>query len=180
MDAGLFLLRALLAVVLGVHAAQKWWGWFNGPGLDASAEIFRRLGQVPPRPMVRLAATMELLAGCLLLLGVGTPLGAVIAAATLAAAGAAQVLATGALANAKGGGEYPFVIALIAATIGVIGPGSVSLDAMFGAPWSVGMHGWAVPMVLALPALAATPAGLRTRRNLQRAHSVQGVPSGTR
>lgn len=175
MDAGTFALRLILAAVLGVHASQKWWGWFNGPGLDEAARIFRRLGQLPPRPMVRMAATMELLAALLLLLGLATPLGAVIAAATLGVAGTAQFLATGSLANAKGGGEYPIVLALVATTIGLIGPAAWSIDGVLDAPWSNGLSGWAVFLAVVLPILAAAPVAMRTRANLNQAHADSGT-----
>ena len=53
MDAGLLVLRALLAAVLFAHATQKLWGWFGGPGRAKSSEMFAALGHRP-------AALMEL------------------------------------------------------------------------------------------------------------------------
>jgi putative oxidoreductase len=174
MDAGSFALRLVVATVLFIHATQKWRGWFNGPGLEESVKIFQRLGQQPPRLMVRVAATTELLSASLLLVGFATPLGALLASGTLIVAATAQLLASGSLANAKGGGEYPLVLALVAMAIGMMGPASWSVDSLLDAPWTDGLPPWAVVLSIALPIAGAVPAALRTRMNLihAREHSL--------
>jgi putative oxidoreductase len=166
MDAGLLGVRLIIGLVLVVHATQKWRGWFNGPGFESSVIVFVFLGQLPARAMVQVAVTMELIAAALLLAGFATPLGAVIAAATMGVAGAAVYLASGSLASAKGGGEYALVLALVSMTIGMTGPGLVSADRLLDAPWADGLPAWGVVLCVIVPIAAAAPAVHRTRRNL--------------
>jgi putative oxidoreductase len=167
MNDGLLVLRLLIGGVLFVHATQKTLGWFQGPGLDGAAEMFAKLGQEPARLMVRTAATCEMVASALLALGFATPLGAAIAAGTMVVAGWALVLMAGSIWNAKGGGEYPLVLAGASVGLGFTGPGRLSLDHAFGLPWShlVGHRGDLVGcLVVAVALAAATPPMLRSRR----------------
>ncbi|MGQ4598975.1 DoxX family membrane protein [Nocardia sp. R6R-6] len=60
MDIGLFILRAVLAAILFMHATQKIADWLSGPGLAGASAMFESLGQQPARPMAQLAATCEL------------------------------------------------------------------------------------------------------------------------
>src|SRR5262252_2901864 len=43
MDLGLLLLRFALAAILYMHATQKLFGWFSGPGLDRAGEPAEQL-----------------------------------------------------------------------------------------------------------------------------------------
>ncbi|SCL27335.1 putative oxidoreductase [Micromonospora rhizosphaerae] len=134
-DIGLLVLRALIGFILFAHATQKLAGWFSGPGLDRAALIFESLGQVPGRPMAVLASICESAAAVLLILGLGTPLGAAIATGTMLVAGVAMTAKAGKSWNAGGGGEYPLVLAGLAASIGFTGAGSWSADAILHLPW---------------------------------------------
>jgi putative oxidoreductase len=132
---GLLILRTLLFAVLTSHALQKSTGWFGGPGLDGAAAVFEALGQRPARAMVRLASACELAAALLLGAGLATPVGAAIAAGTMLVAGASLCVHSGKFWNAAGGGEYPFVLAVVAASLGFTGAGRFSVDALLDAPW---------------------------------------------
>ncbi|MER2135740.1 MAG: DoxX family membrane protein [Arthrobacter sp.] len=130
MDEGLLLLRLLIGAVLLAHAAQKSLGWFQGQGLDAMSGVFESLGLHPGRIMARMASVTEALAGLSLLLGLFLPLGAAAAAGTMAVAGAVSQLKAGSFWNARGGGEYPFVLAAAAAGLAFTGAGAFSADAL--------------------------------------------------
>lgn len=170
-DVGLLVLRLLIGFVLFAHATQKLAGWFSGPGLGKAAVIFEALGQVPGRPMALLAAACEAGAAVLLVLGLGTPLGAAVAAGTMLVAGVAMNAKAGTPWNAGGGGEYPLVLAGLAAGLAFTGPGAWSLDAALRPAWAdvEGSQGVLIgvgAVVLALVA-AAPPVGrtLRARRS---------------
>lgn len=137
MDTGLLLLRLILALILFTHATQKLAGWFGGNGLSRQAEIFASLGLRPGRVMVLAAGASELLAAIGLLLGLLTPLAALLAAGTMAVAGATMQLNSGKFWNIAGGGEYPYVLAAAAAVLGFTGAGALSLDALLAEPGSV-------------------------------------------
>ena len=157
MDIGLLLLRVALAAILYMHAAQKLFGWFSGPGLEKAGLIFHGLGQRPGRSMAVLAVTCEAGGATLVLAGLGTPLGAAIAAGTMLVAGLAMTMAKGTVWNAAGGGEYPLVLAAFAVVLGFTGPGRWSVDA------TAAITGCAVILIAAI---AAGPPLLRTRTNL--------------
>jgi putative oxidoreductase len=128
MHEGILLLRLLLGLVLIVHAAQKSLGWFQGLGLTTIAGAFEQLGLRPGRPMVLMASITETLAATSLLLGLFTPLGAAAAAGTMAVAGVTSQLSAKSFWNARKGGEYPYVLAVLAIVLAFTGAGTWSLD----------------------------------------------------
>src|SRR5664280_3819333 len=97
--------RAVLGGYLSVHGAQKLFGAFDGPGLDATGAGFEAVGLRPGKAMATLAGASELSGGILTVTGIADPLG------PLAIAGA-MVVATsvhrkqGPMAR-KGGFELP-------------------------------------------------------------------------
>ena len=164
-DIGMLLLRALIGFVLFAHATQKLRGWFSGPGLEKASSIFEALGQFPGRQMALLAAVCELAAAVLLLLGLGTPLGAAIAAGTMLVAGVAMTVKAGSPWNSGGGGEYPLVLAGVAIGIAFTGAGAWSIDALLDMPWVgasdgvaalIGLGATAVAILAALGPIART------------------------
>lgn len=180
MDLGLLLLRLALAAILYMHATQKLFGWFSGPGLDRAGALFENLGQRPGRQLAMLAVACELSGSALVALGLITPLGAAILAGTMMVAGGSLTLAKGTVWNAAGGGEYPLVLAAFAIVLGFAGPGRWSVDNAIGAPWVPGSNATAAVtglIVLAVAVLAAGPALLRTRTMLRPAAAPEAVPS---
>jgi putative oxidoreductase len=170
-DIGLLLLRVVLGFVLFAHATQKLAGWFSGPGLQKAGAIFEALGQSPGRQMAVLAAGCELLAGVLLVLGLGTPVGAAIAAGTMLVAGGAMSAKARSRWNSAGGGEYPLVLALLAVCLAFTGAGSWSGDALLRTPWAtaqgwdgvlIGLAAVALAILAALGPLALTHRVLRS------------------
>lgn len=130
MDEGILLLRILLGALMAGHALQKLLGWFDGLGIDATATLFESWGLRPGRAMVLIAATTELLGAVL------------IATGTLTAAGTACVVGTMLVAAStgrpngiwavKGGFELPMVYGFLGLGIGLVGPGSYSVDEALG------------------------------------------------
>ncbi len=47
MNIGLLLLRLTVGLTLAAHGTQKLVGWFGGPGLDATGQLFAMLGFPP-------------------------------------------------------------------------------------------------------------------------------------
>jgi putative oxidoreductase len=179
MDLGLLLLRLALAAILYMHATQKLFGWFSGPGLDRATRLFESLGQRPGRQMAMLAVGCELSGSALVAFGLITPLGAAILAGTMMVAGGALTLAKGTVWNALGGGEYPLVLAAFSIVLGFVGPGRWSIDNAMGAPWVTRSNGTAAItglIVLVVAALAAGPALLRTRKLLRPAAAATATP----
>jgi len=161
-DAGLLMLRLLLAALLLGHAVQKSLGWLGGNGLAATATVFESWGFRPGRPMVLLAATCELLgalsvgSGLLFRLGCAILIGTLVVAATPAAA-------SGFWAQ-RGGCELPATYAGIAACLAVSGPGDASLDHAIG----IGDLGWlGAALALVVGVVAAVPPLLNRRRLLR-------------
>jgi putative oxidoreductase len=178
LDVGLLLLRLLIGFVLFAHATQKLAGWFNGPGIERSAVIFEALGQVPGRPMALLAGTCELAGAVLLLLGLGTPLGAAIAAGTMLVAGVAMTTKAGNSWNSAGGGEYPWVLAVLAAALAFTGAGAWSLDAALALPWVVADGPRALTIGVGAVVLAALVAAAPISRTVKAQQAAKARASG--
>jgi len=96
----------------------------------------------------------------LLLLGLGSPAGAALAAGTMLVAGYAQHAKSGSFWNAAGGGEFPYVVAAAAVVVGFTGPGLISLDAVLaplGTPFKLALHPppWVAVVVILVALLTA-------------------------
>jgi putative oxidoreductase len=176
MDLGLLLLRLALGLLLTGHGLQKAFGWFHGPGVTAAAELFESWGFYPGRPMVVLAASCEILAGVLLILGLGTPLAAAITIGTMVVAAAPN--AANGLWAARGGVELPLVYVLLGIVLALTGPGALSLDDRL----SITLPGWAGVVAIAVGLLASTVPLLRRHAPSPDPHPRRDVgttPGGT-
>lgn len=125
-DVGLLVVRVCIGGFLAYHGYNK---IFGGGGLSGTAAWFGSIGMKWPHLQARLAATTEIVAGLGLAFGFLTP---------LSAAGVIGIMIVAiAVAHAKvgffvflpnQGWEYCATIALMAWSVGVIGPGRLSLD----------------------------------------------------
>src|ERR1700752_2339216 len=104
-DAVLLGARLLLGSYMGIHASQKLFGKFHGPGLDGIGKGFEKNGLTPGRAMAMAPAATEIAGGVLTITGIADPAG------PLAIAGVMSVAAAhnreGGLMAAPGGVELP-------------------------------------------------------------------------
>ncbi|MCC3270815.1 DoxX family protein [Arthrobacter gengyunqii] len=169
MDIGVIILRFILGAILLAHAGQKLFGWFGGNGFKRQAIVFEALGLKPGQVMVAMAGAMELAAASLLVLGLATPLGALIGSGTMLVAGLTMQTASGKFWNAAGGGEYPYVLFAFSAAVGILGGGRYSVDRLLTDRWP-NLATWLEPFwihALAIPLLAlasALPFAMLVRR----------------
>jgi len=122
---GLLATRVVLGGYLAVHGAQKLFGAFEGPGLDAVSGGFEGMGLRPGRAMATLAGASELGGGVLTAAGLADPLGPLAIAGTMVVASAVHRKA-GPL-SAKGGYELPLTNLAAAVALIASGPGRFRL-----------------------------------------------------
>jgi putative oxidoreductase len=124
-DAALLGARLLLGGYMGIHASQKLFGKFHGPGLEGIGKVFEQNGLAPGREMAMAAAATEIGGGVLTITGIAYPAG------PLAVAGAMTVAAAhnreGGLMAARNGVELPVAYATLALTLAATGPGKYKL-----------------------------------------------------
>ncbi|MDF0531918.1 DoxX family protein [Tsukamurella sp. 8F] len=156
LDLGLLALRTAIGGTLAYHGAQKLFGWFGGPGLEATAQGFEAMGFTPGKESAALAGAGEL-AGGLLVAGAATPLAS--AGVVGAMVGAVSVHKPNGFSTQAGGYEYPAVLGATAAALALTGPGRYSVDALLGNRLN---RGWQAG--LALAGAAATSGYLVSRR----------------
>ena len=126
-----FVLRLCVGGFFVGHGTQKLFGWFGGPGLEATGEGFEQLGLRPGRVNAAAAGVCEAGGGVLILTGLATPL------ATAALTGT-MLTAIDRVHSSKGpwssNGGYEYNVVLIAALLTLVeaGPGSLSLGEALG------------------------------------------------
>jgi putative oxidoreductase len=155
MNVALLILRLVAGLTLAAHGAQKLFGWFGGPGFTRMAQGLQSQGFKPAWLWTCLVILGEFGGGLFLALGLLTPLGA-------AGVFAAMLMATfkvhwkNGFWNSKRGFEFPLSLLTIAVAIGIAGPGSYSLDALFG----IALPETLLFFVLAVAALLVDVTGL--------------------
>lgn len=166
MDIALLIFRVVIGLTLAGHGAQKLFGWFGGPGPVRLRQGFEKQGYKPAWFWVSLAIVGELGGGLSFALGFLTPLGA--AGIFGAMVMAARTHWKNGFFLQKGGYEYALTLAIASLTIGLVGPGSYALDALFG----IALPEVPVFGVLALAALLVDIIGMIiTSRNATIVHS---------
>ena len=109
---GLLFARVVLGSYFTVHGAQKLFGWFGGPGLEATSTGFEALGIPSPKRMATLAGASQLVGGVLTITGVVGPLGPLAVVGNMAVATA--VLRKRGPMSKGGGFELTLVYAALA------------------------------------------------------------------
>jgi putative oxidoreductase len=124
-DAALLGARLLLGSYMCIHASQKLFGKFHGPGLETIGKVFEDNGLAPGREMAMAAAATEIVGGVLTAAGVADPAGplAVMGAMSVAAAHNRE----GGLMAARNGVELPLSYATLALALAAAGPGKYRL-----------------------------------------------------
>src|SRR5205823_5009953 len=78
MDFGLLILRVVVGALFIGHGTQKLFGWFEGHGLEGTAGFMHSLGYRPGKRYAAIGGLAEAGGGLLLVLGLLTPLAAVL------------------------------------------------------------------------------------------------------
>ena len=131
LDAALLLLRLVIGLTMTVHGTQKLFGWFGGSGLARLQQGFARQGFKPSWLWVGFVVLGEVGGGLSLALGFLTPVGAAGIFGAMFMATFKSHWKNGFIVS-KGGYEYTLALMTVAIALGIAGPGSLSLDTLFG------------------------------------------------
>jgi putative oxidoreductase len=131
MKIGRLLLRVTVGAFFFGHGTQKLFGWFDGHGLDATANMFHQMGMRPGRRNAVAAGVAEAGGGAALALGFATPLAAGALTSVMLTAINRVHLKNGPWV-ANGGYEYNVVLIAAALALAEVGPGELSLDHALG------------------------------------------------
>lgn len=158
-SAALLLLRLVPGLLVAAHGLQKTTYLLGGDGLDGGAEEFHRDGFRGGKLTAVLAGTSQTAGGLLLAAGLLTPLSVAAVAGVMTVAG--SVKAKNGLWTQHDGYEYPLVLVVLAAVVGVAGPGRWAIDQLMPFTWPLAA-GIAAPIVGITGALL-TRAALREK-----------------
>jgi putative oxidoreductase len=128
---GLLLLRLVAGLTLAAHGAQKLFGWFGGSGFTKTAQGMQKQGFKPGWFWTSLTILGEVGGGLSLAFGFLTPLGAAGAVGAMFMA-IVKVHWKHGFWNRDHGLEFPLQLLASSLAIGLMGPGSYSLDTLFG------------------------------------------------
>ena len=150
--------RLVVGSYLAVHGAQKLFGAFDGPGLEAAGGFFEKIGLTPGREMAILASASGLGGGLLTTTGIAWPIGPLAIIGTMTVASTTH-RANGPLA-VKGGYEHSLINAAAAAALAAAGPGWLALGprAPKGVAFLAGLAGAGLAGFSISKLLRATPA----------------------
>ncbi len=128
---GLLILRLVAGLTIAAHGAQKLFGWFDGAGFTKTAQGMQKQGFNPAWFWTSLVILGEFGGGLSVAFGFLTPLGAAGIFSTMLMAIFKSHWKNG-FWNSKRGLEFPLALLAMGVGIGLIGPGSYSLDVLFG------------------------------------------------
>jgi putative oxidoreductase len=130
-DLALLILQLGVGLTFAAHGAQKLFGWWGGPGLAGWEGAMQHMGFRPARLFALTSAGIEFGGGLLLAVGLFTP---VVALALVAQAVVivGQVHWEHGFFNSQSGIEFPLLLGVGAAAIGLAGPSGVSLNTLIG------------------------------------------------
>lgn len=129
-DIGLFLIRAIIAVVFMYHGAQKLFGLFGGHGISGTAGFMGQMGFPLPTASAVAAGSAEFFGGLALLTGVAMRLLAVPLAFTMFVA--AFAVHGDAFSLQNSGMEYALTLAVVVTGLAFTGPGALTVTRLLG------------------------------------------------
>ncbi|HEY7498707.1 MAG TPA: DoxX family protein [Vicinamibacterales bacterium] len=140
MDAGLFVARVVVGLLMAAHGSQKLFGWFGGYGLTGTGAFFEQLGFRPGRLFAAAAAVAEVTGGLLLVAGLLGPIGPALVVSVMVVAAATVHWQHGLFAQTNGI-EVPLLYATAASALAFTGYGGFSLDYALGlgSIWTPGL-----------------------------------------
>jgi putative oxidoreductase len=165
----LLVIRFTAGMLLMGHGAQKLVGIGDGPGFRTWTANVEKMGFRPGALWGAASVAAEFIGGIALAVGFFTPFVAALLVGQLFVAIVKVHWAKG-LWVQGGGYEYPFLLAIIAAAVGLGGPGRYSVDAALG--WDLVSGVFFVPfaaLAILVNALMirAAPVGAAPRRDEQ-------------
>ncbi|SRR6266487_899597 len=156
---GLLVLRLVAGLTMAAHGLQKLVPWSGGPGFTKMTQALRAQGFKPAWFWASLAILGELGGGISVASGFLTPLGAAGIFGAMIMAVFKTHWKNGFWLN-KHGYEYALLHLAIGITFGLTGPGSYSLDALFG----IALPGTLLFSVLAVASLLIDIIGMTISR----------------
>ena len=168
-----FALRTTVGGIIMGHGLQKLKGSFGGPGLEGTAKMMESLGLHPPKSQAWAVALSETVGGGLTAAGFLSPLGPSMIIGSQAVAINKVHLKNGFWSH-KGGYEYNLTLIAAAFALAELGPGSFSLDRLFGKRRSG--FGWA--LASAAVALSTAAACLQLSQRLAPKEAEEGGAGG--
>lgn len=153
-DTALLLIRLVLGATMIAHGVNHWLG---GGRIAGTARWFSGLGLRQGTMQAWMSVITEIGAGLLLIVGLLTPFAC---AAVISVAVVAGLLAhrPNGFFVFRDGFEYVLVLAVVAVALGLLGPGSASVDEVAGIEitgWAGGAIALGVGLVAALGLIAA-------------------------
>ena len=128
-------LRTILAVVFIFHGSQKLFGWFGGYGLTSTGQYMESIGIPFGTVNAFLAGSTEFFGGILLLAGVLVRFATIPMVITMLVA---SFVAHGSGFSAQTGGmEYSLTLAVVLASLGLLGGGDWTLERFFTKPANI-------------------------------------------
>ncbi|MFN8028244.1 MAG: DoxX family protein [Acidimicrobiia bacterium] len=131
-DTVLLVARVILAWIFIYHGARRLFGWFDGPGIKASADYFANVAGLKPGTFFAVSGgIIEFFGGIALALGLLTRLAAAGIVVDMVMAIVTVTWANGINATGdKGGYELNLALACLALVLVGFGAGRISLDAL--------------------------------------------------
>jgi putative oxidoreductase len=127
----LLILQLGIGLTFAAHGAQKVFGWWGGPGLARWEGAMHGMGYHPARAFALASALIELVGGLLLAVGFLTPIvAAVLVAQAVVIIGQAHW--SHGFFSTRSGFEFPMVLGIGAAAIGLAAPAPISVDSAIG------------------------------------------------
>ena len=131
LDLALLILQLGVGLTFAAHGAQKLFGWWGGPGVAGWQGAMEQMGFRPARLFALTSAFIEFAGGVLLAAGLFTPVvAAILVAQAVVIIG--HVHWSHGFFNSQSGVEFPLLLGIGAAAIGLAGASGVSLDSLVG------------------------------------------------
>ena len=167
---GRLIARVIIGAIFVGHGTQKWFGWFDGPGLRGASKVMASLSMRPARENAIAASASETIGGAMIAAGALTPAAASTLIATMITA-IRKVHFKNGFWNADKG--YEFNLALIAGLLVLVdgGPGPLSVDRALGIECTGSRWALATLATGAAGSALAIEAGSRATQHEESSHS---------